>query len=487
MIPYGPFRPDISAINAPVCRMALNCIPAAAGFKPLPSARPASGTLPGVNPQCLGAATMIQSDGTVHSFAGTATTLAKIQSPATWVNVSRSSGGPYTTGAGERWKFEVFGELVLATTITEPIQKFNLAGGTVFSDLGGSPPRCRYMAVVRDFLVIGGIFGNERRVQWSGLNDVEHWTAGTSSSDFQDFPSGGPVRGVIGGEVGWVFQSEKVTRMNFVPDSQSIFQFDEVQGGRGLAAPHSLVRVGTLAYYMASDGFYEFNLSSGGSRPLGIGKWARWFLDDIRRGTELVVLGGVDPSRQLIIWAYVPRSSSSFTPTRIILYDWALEEATIADVPVMAMSQWLTQGVSLDQLGQYADLDHLPFSLDSPVWRGGVGLLGLFGPDNTLSYLNGSPMAAQFITSDGQRLGRTFITGTRPSIDTRKVTVAIAAREADGDPVTFGPSEAMEDTGVCPAHSAGNLLRAKIDVEAGATWSLAQGLGIAEPKKQGRR
>lgn len=475
MIPFGPFHPDAAGINTPVCRMAKGCLPEIGGFKPLPSLQPATDVLVG-SAACLGGAVVFEADGTVHSFAGTNADLCKLQANSTWADVSRLVGGAYSTGSGERWRFETFGDLVLATTISEPLQKFALSSSTNFEALGGSPPRARYIGVVRDFVLLGGIQNAENRVQWSAINNAEGWTPGTDSSDYQDFPSGGPVRGVVGGEVAYVFQASKVTRMTFVPGSAEIFQFDEVEGGRGLAAPHSLVRIGGDAYYMAQDGFYRFSLAGGGSTPIGVGKWSRWFAADRRPGTEQLVIGGVDPARQVIMWAYVPVTSSGSTPTRVLIYDWAMDEATVADITVLAMSQWLTQGVTLDDLGAFGTLDELPFSLDSPVWRGGVGLLGIFGSDNKLSYLAGSPMAAQFVTSDGQSEGRVFLKGIRPSVDTSLVSVAVAGRERDADAVTFGPAASMEDTGICPQHVSGNILRAQIDVTAGAAWTKAKSL-----------
>ncbi len=51
-----------------------------------------------------------------------------------------------------------------------------------------------------------------QRVQWSGLNDVngaDSWTPGVNSSDFQDLPDGGIVRGVAGGETGVILQDQR--------------------------------------------------------------------------------------------------------------------------------------------------------------------------------------------------------------------------------------------------------------------------------------
>jgi len=510
LIPFGPWRPDAASINTPVVRLALNVLPAVAGFKPFPSIGAVSEAIGNVEirdsadnnlvdsagnqiiqgyptgtEEALGAAVVYESDGTVHSFVGTDVALRKITTERTWDDVSRPTPD-YTVGAGERWNFEIFGDLVLATTISEPVQAYDLAAGGAFDDLAGSPPQARYIAIVRDFVLLGNLEDHANRVHWSGINNAESWTPGTASSDYQDFPSGGPVRGLIGGEVGYVFQAQKVWRMTFQPGSAAIFSFDELEGGRGLAAPSSLVRIGRTAYYMAYDGFYKFDIASGTSTPLGEGKWQNWVSADIRSGTEQLVLGGVDPSRKLILWAYIPSSSGNQTPSRVLVYNWVLDEASIADITVNAMGQWLSQGYSLDELGVFGTLDELPFSLDSPVWKGGVGLLAVFSDDNKLSYLVGSPMAATVETSDGQAETRTMINATRPHVDSDQATVAIAARERDANTITYNSAQPMEDTGVCPAYASGNLIRAKIEIPEGATWTLIKGIQ-AQTRPMGRR
>lgn len=467
MIPFGPWHPDKAGLNASVCLSAVNCIPGVNGFRPLRSPAASSSALAG---ECIGAAVVFDDVGAVATFAGDATDLYRLDASSVWAPVSRTSGGAYNTGSGERWQFEFSGGLVLAVTISEEPQKYLLGTSTNFEPLGGTPPKARYIATVGDFIVLAGLFQDERTVRWSGLANPEHWTPGTLSSDYQTFQNGGPVRGVVGGEVGYVFQAESVTRMTFVPGSDVIFQFDQVEGGRGLAAPYSLVKLGNDAFYLASDGFYKFSLGGGSSTPLGVGKWSRWLVGDLKSGTEGTVLGGVDPVGRYIVWAYNSNSNPNSNPNRMIIYDWALDEATTAELSVTTLAQILTKGVALEDLDAYGNLDTLPYSLDSPLWRGGSSVLGMFQDDAKLAFMSGLNLSATFVTGDGGMPGRTLIKGLRPHIDTRSITAAIAAREAEGDNVSFGPPEPMADTGVIPAWASGFVARARLVTEAGAVW-----------------
>ena len=266
--------------------------------------------------------------------------------------------------------------------------------------------------------------------------------------------------------------------MNYLPGNELIMQFDEVEGGRGLVAPNSLVRLGQEAFYLSSDGFYRMDLAGGGARPIGIGKWQRWFLNDLKSGTQTFVLGAVSPQNSALLWPYVSKSNPSTTlPDKVLIYDWSIDEAAIAEFSVQALASWLTAGVSLDGMNSYGTLDELPVSLDSSFWKGGAPLVGIINGDNKLAHLEGVNLAARFVTGDGQRPNRrTLVEGTRVDIDTSSITVEVAARERDSDTVVYGPAEAMEDTGIVPAWQSGNLVRARVTVQTGATWTYAKGI-----------
>lgn len=472
-LPFGPWRPDAAGLGTPVCRIARNVLPAVAGFRPLLGPVPSSGALDG---RCFGAANVLLESGANISFAGDATKLYKLGNDGLWDDATRLSGGAYATPTGEQWRFELFGSKLVATNYVDDVQVIDVDSGANFAALAGSPPKGRYLCTIRDFLQIGSVSGNERRVQWSAINDIEGWTPGTDSSDFQDFPSGGPVRGMIGGEVGYVWLADKVFRQTFVPGSAEIFQFDEVEGGRGLRAPGSLVRVGREAFYFGGDGFYKFDLGGGASIPIGVGKWAKWLLGDMRAGTDTLILSALNPRDRVIIWPYISRSNSGQVPDRMIIYDWALDEADYADVSVEAMTAWLSQGYTLDTINSFGTLDDLPYSLDSPFWKGGTPLLGLFGTDHKLAHLEGAPLEALFETSDGAAGPRELISGTRPHVDSASVYVAVAAREKDGDAVVYADEETVEDNGTVPAWVSGRLARARVRIPAGASWTLAKGI-----------
>lgn len=518
MIPFGPWHPDSAGINSPACLKAKGCLPAVMDTPngPVPTYAPELQPVPvsvalgeeellddsgnvilddtgapingpqGSETQCLGLVSIVENSGTVVQFAGSKTDLFQFAAP-NWLNVTRSSGGKYATAAGERWRFAGFNPLVIATNYTDVVQAFDTSAGpsAKWTALGGSPPKARFVGIVRDQVILAGINGAENSLQFSGSNNSTIWTTGgANNADSQSFPDGGPITGFVGGAVGHVFQATKITRMtqslDFSGTSPIIYQFDEVQGGKGSPASNSIVKIGDVVYYFASDGFNALSISTGQVEPLGVNKWRQWFLEDYRSGTEAFILGAFDPLNPIVKWAYVSNSVTGSIPGRLLNYNIATDEATYEDLTVEAISQWLTSGTTLDAMGAFGNMDTLAFSLDSPYWKGGVPLLSLIDVNHQLNYLEGTPMQAEWITADGMGDGRSFIRGTTPLVDTTGVTVAVSMRERDGDAVNnavvFPPQEVMEDTGMCSAHTSGNVARAQIIIPAGNSWTRMKGI-----------
>lgn len=480
IVPFGPWRPDSAQVSVPAVVDARNVVAVASGYKPFNDLSPATEAVPGT---VLGAGVALTDSGGGVTFAGTQTGLFRLAADGSWTDVTRTAGGTYGTPAGERWRFAQFGGLAIATNFNDDVQKLDPNTGGQFQALGGTPFRARYITVIGDFVVIANLFdqaslsARASRVQWSDIGDAEGWEAGTGLADFQDFESGGPIQQIIGGELGYVFQRRAITRMTFVPGSPAIFQFDEVERDRGLAAPNALIRVGRDVFYLGLDGFYRFDVGSGRSLSIGAEKVDRFFLSDRRPGTDTSVLGAADPLNHLAIWAYVSRDNPGAVPDRCIIYNWAIGEWSLADTATVAFVDFITQGQTLEDLDEFGALDTLAFSLDSPFWAGGNTILGVFGPDGRLSHFTGGSLPATLETTDYQNIpaGRAYVSGVRPLIDTDRASVRIGVRERLGDPVSFGPASAMESTGECPVHRSGRYNRLRLEVPANATWTLTEG------------
>src|SRR4030095_6351753 len=102
-----------------------------------------------------------------------------------------------------------------------------------------------------------GSYRNNRMIIWSGVNDEGIWTPGTNLCDLQEFPDGGPVMGVDGGEIGYVLQQSAIRALQFLPgDTTFIFNFSRVLHERGCISKYGFTCIGNTLYFLSEDGFY---------------------------------------------------------------------------------------------------------------------------------------------------------------------------------------------------------------------------------------
>ena len=75
LLPFGEFKPDVSDYEGQATRQILNALPRGDGYGPILSLQGYTSALPG---QCRGAFYALNPDGTITTFAATATRLYKL-------------------------------------------------------------------------------------------------------------------------------------------------------------------------------------------------------------------------------------------------------------------------------------------------------------------------------------------------------------------------------------------------------------------------
>jgi hypothetical protein len=267
VLPFADWRPDISNYQGTYSQTAQNVVPRGDGYGPFEDFVAFTSALPA---PCRGFFYARKSDGTIAVFAGTATRLYQLNNTTfTWTDVSQGGAAYSSLPSTDHWQFAQFGNDVIAVQANVVPQVFDTTSSTAFATLGGSPPQARYIAVVGSFVVLSGLLSTPYRIQWSGLNAITTWTAGVNSSDFQDFPDGGIVRGVAGGEFGIIFQETAMRQLVYTPGSPVIFTIERLTEDKGLMAPYSLIRAANQIFFLAPQGFQ--GMQSTGV-PVDIGK-----------------------------------------------------------------------------------------------------------------------------------------------------------------------------------------------------------------------
>jgi hypothetical protein len=474
LIPFGEYRPDVADYQAQFAAFLNNALPRGDGYGPFPDFSAYSAALAG---PCRGFFKAIRSDGSIAIFAATAGRLYQLNNTNfTWDHVSRGGAAYSALSASDNWQFVQFNNFVIAAQANAVPQVFDLRSSSAFADLAGAPPQARYISVVGRFIVLSGLLSNPYRVQWSGLNDVTQWTPGVNSSDFQDLPDGGIVRGVAGGEYGNIFQDGAIRRMTFAPGSPFVFQIERIAEDRGLYAPYSLIRSGDRIFFLSANGFMTM-APSGYPAPIGKERVDRSFLNDLDKGNLQLVIGASDPQRSRVLWAYKSNSGASGLFDRLLCYDYVLDRWS----PVAMAGEYLGSlsqpGLTLENLDAISSsLDALGPSLDSFA-TSVTPEIAAFNAGHVLGFFRGANLEAVIDTGaqalDGRRV---FVRGLRPITDAATVFGSVLTAERWPDVATASQESAMDARGLIPLRASTRYARGRIRIPAGTAWSFALGV-----------
>ena len=471
---FTEWKPDLPD-TAGSLNDAKNVYPVGIGYSALPSAAeystPASENLNSVFAAKFGT--------TIEVFAGSATEIFKLNL-ATLDLTSVSKAGGYS-GDGV-WKFEQFGEVVLACNGTEKIQAWTIGTSTAFADVAAAAPAPKDIAIVRDFVFAGSMsVGDEfNKVQWSDINDETDWvSSSTSQSDYQIIPDGGNIQAITGGEFGLIFSENSVTRASYI-GSPLFFQMDTISNGQGCLEGNSVINYGNLSFWLSDDGWY----SSNGEivTNIGLEKVDRFFFEraDITKLNTISV--AIDPVKNLVIWNYRDVDGNR----RLIIYNWQLQKWSRAETTSDSVGTIATLGESLETLESalgYTDIDTMPASLDTRLYIGGKFLFA-GTQENKIITFTGTAITPQLITTDVEVGYNSVATLARPQIDNGTAQVAVASRRELDDNIEFGAFVPATTEGRCSLRSAGRYHR--FNVQPTGNWTTAMAVDV-ELKPQGNR
>jgi hypothetical protein len=484
VLPFGEYRPDVSDYSGQHTRRILNVLPRGDGYGPFPSFVPLTSALPGI---CRGFFYARTADGGAAVFAGTAQRLYKLNNTTyAWDNVTKGGDAANYTAVpnDDSWVFRQFNLDVIATQINTVPQVYRLGSATDFIDLAGAPA-VRYCDVVNRFLVLSGFDSGSTpfKIQWSGYNAITTWTAGVSQSDSQEFPTGGIVRGVAGGETGYVFSDSAVRRMTYNPGSPAIFNFDVIEEDVGLFAPQSVIRSRERVFWLGPDGF---KMMTAGGYPQNIGQERvnRTVFLEMDQTALQCIQGVGDPNSSRVGWVYRTTAGGvSDCWNRLLVYDWSLDRWA----PVNMEGQYIASLVrpsayTLEGLNAIAPFD--TGGIDAPsgtpfddFLSSALPVVGMFDDNNMLGFFTGANLEAQLETSERQADGkRIYVRGFRPVTDAPTVFGRLRKRDLNADTATLTAEKQMNRIGNVPVHADNRFVRGQIRIPEGEAWSFATGI-----------
>ena len=485
MIKFGEWLPDQPDLENKGVTVAENVIPAFEGYRSLSSLGNVSNQATNILKNIFSAK---DNSGNVKVFAGDTGKLYEFNAGTSNLD-DISKGGGYSLTDSERWRFVQFGtSVIVAGGVAETLQEFTLGTDSAFADLGGTPPKADFIAVVRDQVWTANIDeGSGRvpfRVRWSGINNSAQWTVGTDQADFQDIPDAGAITGLVGGEYATILMEKAIVRASYV-GTPLIYQIDKVETARGCTFSGSVSHIGNTVFFLNEDGFYAFDGTK--SVPIGAEKVNKFFFKDFNSSQSDKMTSAVDPTNQIVVWSYVSNTNQSgSTPDRLLIYNYAIQRWSIANVSVDLIAPFFTAGYTLEALDNLAsNLDSLPAPLDSNLYKGGAFLFG-GSVDKKITSFTGQPLSATIETSEfALNKGKhSLVTRSVPYFKNGSVTVQVGARDRQDNDVTFSTANSLTDEGFVQHRSQGRFHRIRMNIT--GFWDFAQGFDI-EGQPLGRR
>ncbi len=492
MTPFAPWLPDIVQFNPAVSSDAKNVIPpAATGFKPF---RSFTAVASAITARAIGAFSVRGLTGTIYNFAGDATKLYKMATTGlSYSDVSRTSGGAYTTAIDGWWKFTVFGDYVIACNQADATQVFQLSTSANFAALSGSPPQAAFTGTIRDFVILARVNTAYNRIQWSGINDTTAWTpSATTMADYQDFPDGGIIMGFVGGEYGIVLQENAIQRMAF-EGPPTIFRFDKISNTLGCQIPGSVAAYENLVFFKSHDGMYMIR---GGSEivPIGTEKIDRWLNERINASYYHRCSASIDPARKLYLFGVPSQSSSDGTPDTILAYHWPSGEWSYAEASHEILYTGAVQAsLTIDDLDSLSgSIDGLIYPTDSLFYSGSGQLLNAgFDTSHRQGFFTGTALEATIETGDNQaNQGRkTMVRGARPMVEGTSVTpkLKLKYRDSTASAHIVGSDVTANSSGYCNFRVNARYHRFVMTIPAASSWDRALGIDDIKVSAMGAR
>ena len=354
VVPFPAWRPDLTDLGTDTSVLISGVLPKGDGYGPFKDFVGFTQALPS---NCRGFFFARRSDGSIAVFAGTSLRLYLLDNTTfQWTHVSKGGVSYSDLIATNNWRFAQFNELVIAVQINTAPQKYTLNLGGVFADLGGSPPQASHIAIVNRFVMLTGLLAYPRRAHWSDLDAPETWTAGVGLSDFQDFPDGGIVHAVSGGDAyGVVFQDEAIRSLTYAPGNPAVFQIVRISTQDTLDYQYSVINAGTRTFFHSAQGF---KVILAGGEPQSIGKEYvdSYFAGDVDASQPQLVQGAADPQGTRVYWAYKSLQGDTGLFDKILCFDWSIKDRPWSLIPMSGqyLAYLAKPGLTLEALDAIA-------------------------------------------------------------------------------------------------------------------------------------
>lgn len=310
-IPFDKgFAPDGSMLDPSALSAAVDVIPSERGMRYAPTGQAISG-VGALAAACKGAFSGRKLDGSVRTFAGTATKLYELVGTS-WTDRS-AGGGSYTTGT--RWSFAQFGDITLASNDADNIQQ---TSSGAFAAIANAP-KARIVITVPNFAVAfntqdgssSTAFGDSPDRWWcSAYQAATDWAINATNQCVSErlIGSGGEITAAAPFGTGWVAYKARDIFHAFYSGDAAVFTTQRVPGNWGCVGPDALADIGNAHFVVGPDDIYIYD----GARPVSVasGKLRNWLFavpssDSMDPTAAHLTTVRFDRSRGLV-WVFYP-------------------------------------------------------------------------------------------------------------------------------------------------------------------------------------
>jgi hypothetical protein len=389
MIPFRGFTPNVDEHAEGVISDCEMMLPTIRGMKAAPSLTSAGYSA--LSAQCYGAAYVTKLDKTTRLFAATQNKLYE-GSGGAWTEVSRSvapaSATTYTGVSDSVWRFAQYGDVSLATSGNDTVQKSVSSGQ--FTDLTGAP-KANLIETVAGFVMLGGYNAGTDTPDglfWSGLYDYTTWTPSVSTGcgNVRLLDTPGRITAIKRfGSMLVAYKDDSMYLGSYEPGLLWTFQL--VSSKAGAVSQECVVSTGVSHVFVGNDNIWTFD---GASRPVPIGEEIReWFFDDLSLSYRHRIQATYDRNNALV---YIYYSSASATLDRCLVYNVKANKWGRANRTIEATLEYLSSGYTYagmeSSFSAYSDIPGVSYG--SPFWTAGEPNMAIFDTSHTLQLLTGA-------------------------------------------------------------------------------------------------
>lgn len=490
---WGKWRPDVVGPNMPFCAVADGVIPQQAGLSPYGAPLVGYGPFPSLvvpgtatplSAAPRGNISLTLNDGTYDVFFATATTIEQLSSTFTFSSIE--TGRSVTSG--DDVSFAHFGSFLLNTDTTDGLKAYNVQTPAGNNAVSGAPSSPRTLFICNNVVFLLDINGNNKAWANSAIGDhTEYVLRGANSGVFSDGEA--LICGVdLKNGSGLIFQQHAMRLIQFGSGATpALFSIVKAADGRGSVGERSVVSFDGMVFFLDTDGFYKFDLSSGNT-PIGAEKVNRWFFSQVDSSKLATVQASIDPTRKIVSWAFFSLGNSSTTVRdRILNYDWQLDEWSTATVNTSSVTRIATPGYVLDGMDGFGTLDQMiQIPLDDRFWQGGQPVFaGLDGSFNFGTF-SGPAIAATLQSTTTNNPFSALENEITPISDNANSKILLGVQDKVSDPITWKSARARSRGGRVKLRGHGLNITFQETHAAGDTWTFTNGVDYPDQQPGGK-